>query len=160
MILLILIFGGSKKNNILQIEYNFDNYKYLELLNIFEKQLEKYNSNEFNFLKITDKIDLSDCIIPNIVDIFFINIKPQSYFFINEYVTDKISKLMVIYNHNLIKNNLTDDLMLLLNIKNNFAYYYDITKKISILDIYPIYNNSKMFINITVFIIRKSFWYL
>lgn len=180
MIFAILIYGGSKKHNNLQIEYNSKNYQYLNSLTVFEKQLQKYNSSDFEYLQITNKIDLSSCLIPNIVDIFFINIKPNSYFNTNKHVIDNISKLMILYNHNIntgmdnLKN--TNDtngtesgknLMLLIdkkkecihNICNNYGYYYNIDKKISIFDIFPIYNNSNFIINLTVIFIKKSFWH-
>lgn len=178
MILAIIIYGGSKKHNNLKIEYNSKNYQYLNSLTIFEKQLQKYNSANFDYLQITNKINLSECLIPNIVDIFFINIKPYTYFNTNFHVENYISKLMILYDHNINNNsnnfnniiNLTDynkNLMLLIDHKkecideicNDYGYYYDITKKISILDIYPIYNNSDSVVNITVIIVKKSFWH-
>jgi hypothetical protein len=85
---------------------------------------------------------------------------------------------MILYDHNITTDNYIDNfkdishitnnnLMLLIdynnecnnNICNKYANYYDITKKISILNIYPIYNNSNSIINITVIIIKKSFWH-
>lgn len=169
MVLAILIYGGSKKHNNLQIEYNPKNYKYLDSLTVFEKQLQKYNSTNFDYLHITNQIDLSECLIPNIVDIFFVNVKPHTYFNTNNHVTNNISKLMILYDHNTDndKYNFNKNLMLLVNNKrecvgeicNNYGYYYDISKKISILDIYPIYNNSDSIVNITIIIIKKSFWH-
>lgn len=178
MILAIIIYGGSKKHNNFKIEYNSKNYQYLNSLTIFEKQLQKYNSSDFDYLQITNKINLSECLIPNIIDIFFINIKPYTYFNTNLHVENHVSKLMILYDHNINNysnnfNNITNstdfnkNLMLLINCKkecvndicNNYGYYYDITKKISILDIYPIYNNSNSVINITVIIVKKSFWH-
>jgi hypothetical protein len=179
MIIAIVIYGGSKTHSISQIEYNPINYQYLNSLNIFEKQLQKYNSSNFEYLQITNQVDLSECLIPNIIDIFFINIYPYSYFNINKHVKNDISNLMILYNHNItIDNNndnfknithlINDKLMLLIdynkyecinNICNKYAYYYDITKKISILNIYPIYNNSNLTINITIIIIKKSYWH-
>ena len=179
MILAIIIYGGSKTHSISQIEYSSKNYQYLNSLNIFEKQLQKYNSSNFEFLQITNKVDLSECLIPNIIDIFFININPHSHFNINKHVQNNISNLMILYNHNITVDNNMDNfknishlinnkLMLLIdynknechdNVCNKYAYYYDITKKISIYNIYPIYNNSNSIINITIIIIKKSFWH-
>jgi hypothetical protein len=175
MFSLIVIYGGSKKHNNLQIEYDSKNYKYLNSLTIFEKQLQQYNSSNFDYLQITNKINLSECLIPNIIDIFFVNLKPYSYFNTNNFVKNKISNLMVLYVHSLtntsdnntnIKNN-NPNLSLLINkkkecIKNNctnYGYYYDINNKISIFDVYPIYNNSNFIVNISIFIIKKSFWH-
>jgi hypothetical protein len=83
---------------------------------------------------------------------------------------------MVIYNHNIFSenkdnfsniNSSLNNLFLLLdsnkecidNKCKTYGYYYKISKKISILDIYPIYNNSNQTINLTIFIIKKSFWH-
>jgi hypothetical protein len=176
---MILIYGGSKKENSIVIEYNASNYQYLNLLSVFEKQLQKYNSSNNDFMRITQEVNLSDFLIPNIVDIYFINIKPHSYFNIYNHIKyqDKNKNLMILYNHNISGDNFTNitdvpdpniDLMLLIDRKRecngtlceNYNYYYDITKKISILDIFPIYNNSKLIVNITLIIIKKSFWHL
>jgi hypothetical protein len=176
MILAIVIFGGYKKNNSFQIEYNPQYFQYLNSLTYFEKELQKYNYGDFDFMQITNQIDLSKCLIPNVIDIFFVNIKPYSYFNIREYVNNYSSNIMVVYNHNIvtyIKDNFSnvnlssENLMLLLDSKNEcnnnickkYGYYYPINKKISILDIYPIYNESNYTINITIVIIKKSFWY-
>lgn len=164
MILCMVIFGSSKKNNDNLIEYDSKNYQFLNSLTIFEKELQKYNTEKNDFKKITDEINLTSCFIPNIVDVFFINIKPFQYFDIKKYVKNYNYNIMVVYNHSNFTNNA---LYLLLNknnecnnnICNNYGYYYDITKKISILDIYPIYNNSNEIINMTIFIIKKSFWF-
>lgn len=179
MILAILIYGGSKTYNNFQIEYSPKNFQYLNSLTIFEKQLQKYNSSNFEYLQITNNVDLSECLIPNIIDIFFININPHTYFDTTKHVQNNISSLMILYNHNIVIDNNIDNfkdisniidnnnIMLLIdkkkeclnNICKNYAYYYDVTKKISILNIYPIYNNSTSTINITLIIIKKSFWH-
>ncbi len=121
MVLLIIIFGGYNKNTNLQIEYNLYNYQYLNSLIYFEKELQKYNHGNFELLQITNKLDLSECLIPNVIDIFFVNIKPKTYFNIINYVSEHMTKLMVIFNHNLQNINLnSDNLMLLLQSKNEF----------------------------------------
>lgn len=176
MVLSIVIFGRAKKNRDYIIEYNPQNYQYLNSLTIFEKELQKYNSNNFDILQITNQVDLSSCLIPNIIDIYFVNIKPKKFFDVRKHIKDFKSNIMVLYNHNIFlenKDNFTNldltknNLFLLLdknmecknNICSNYGYYYQITKKISILDIYPIFNNSENTINITIFIIKKSFWH-
>ncbi len=178
MILAILIYGGSKTYNNFDVEYSPKNFQYLNYVTVFEKQLQKYNSSNFEYLKITNEVDLSECPIPNIIDIFFININPHTYFDTRKHVQNNISSLMILYNHNIVIDNNTDNfkdistitdnnIMLLIDKKkectntvcNNYAYYYDITKKISILNINPIYNNSNSIVNITLFIIKKSFWH-
>jgi hypothetical protein len=181
MVLAIVIFGGYNKHNNFQIEYNPQNYQYLNSLTFFEKKLQKYNHGNFDFMQITNQIDLSECLIPNILDIFFVNIKPKTFFNIVKHVMNYDTKLMVIFNHNIvIKNNIVNsntnvnvdidvsNLMLLLDSKKecnnhiceNYEYLYSVNKKISILNIYPIYNDSVQNINITIFIIKKSFWYV
>jgi hypothetical protein len=157
MILAIVIFGGYKKHDNFQIEYDTNNYQFLKSLTIFEKNLQKYNSSNEEILKITDKINLTECLIPNIVDIYFINIKPFSYFNINKHIKEIDNKLMILYDHN--KDNIPNNVMLLLNHTTKFGYFYEITKQISILTIKPIYNNSNNVINITILIIKKSFWF-
>jgi hypothetical protein len=178
MILAILIYGRSKTHNNFEVEYNPKNFQYLNSLTIFEKQLQKYNSSNFEYLQITNQVDLSECLIPNIIDIFFININPYTYFDTRKHVQNNISSLMILYNHNIVIDNNIDNfkdvstitnnnIMLLIDKKNecsngicnNYAYYYDITKKISILNIYPIYNNSNSIANITLIIIKKAFWH-
>lgn len=176
MILSMVIFGRAKKNRDFIIEYNPQNYQYLNSLTIFEKELQKYNSDKFDILKITNEIDLSSCLIPNIIDTYFVNIKPFSYFNITKYCDKHKSNIMVIYNHNIFSenkynfsniNSYLNNLFLLIdsnkectdNICKNYGYYYKVSKKISILDIYPIYNNSNQTINLTIFIIKKSFWH-
>ena len=61
---------------------------------------------------------------------------------------------MIIYNHNKINN-----LELIVSSDNSNGYFYDLTKIISITEIYPIYNNSNETIIITLFIIKKPFWH-
>ena len=85
MLFAIIFFGGYKKPNNYQIEYYPQNHQYLNSLTFFEKQLQQYNYGNFDFMQITNEIDLTKCFIPNIVDIFFVNIKPYSYFNIRKY---------------------------------------------------------------------------
>ena len=42
----------------------------------------------------------------------------------------------------------------------NYGYFYDLTKKISILNIHPIFNNSNKNINLTIYIIKKPYWHI
>ena len=63
--------------------------------------------------------------------------------------------MMIIFNHNKV-----NDLELLVGLdKNSNGYFYDLKKDISITGLYNIYNNSENSINITIFIIKKPFWY-
>ena len=176
MVLSIVIFGTAKKNKNFLIEYNPKNYQYLNSLTIFEKELQKYNSFNFEIMQITNQVDLSECLIPNIIDIFFINIKPLGYFDVKKHINNYKSNIMVLYNHNITSEKadnfsnidlISNKLYLLLDsvtecnneMCKKYGYYYQITKKISILDIYPIYNDSTNPINLTLVIIKKSFWH-
>lgn len=176
MVLAMVIFGGYKKHNNFQIEYNPQYFQYLNSLTFFEKELQKYNHGNFDFMQITNQIDMSECLIPNIVDIFFVNIKPKSFFNIREHVKNYTSNIMVVYNHNVVTENNDNfsnvklqnhNITLLLdakkecnnNICTKYGYFYSVNKKISILNIYPIFNDSNYVINITIVIIKKSFWH-
>lgn len=166
MILLILLFGTYKKYGENIIEYDQNNFKYIESLRLFEKQFEKFNSFTDDYIKITDKINLSNCLIPNMVDIFFVNIKPKTLFFVSNLISISKSKIMVIFDHS-YQDGIYNNLSLLINnnyecvddICGNYGYHYPITKKISIYSIYPIFNNSDKTINFTLMIMKKSYWY-
>lgn len=156
LIMMIIIYGNSIKINNSLIEYNLNNYSYHKSLNIFEKYLQKYNNKDNEFIDITHKINLTHCLIPNIENIYFINIKPFSAFNIPSLINHKESKIMIIFNHNFVDNDLT----LILNKDTNDEYnLYDVNKKTSILNIYPIYNNSDKKINLSIFILKKSHWH-
>ena len=70
--------------------------------------------------------------------------------------------MMIIFNHN-NENDL--ELILKTNIEcvnyscNNLSYNYDLTKKITLSDLYPIYNNSNKLIEISLFIIKRPFFF-
>ena len=60
---------------------------------------------------------------------------------------------MIVFNHHNI------DLSIILKKNNNFNYLYNFNKKINVLDIYPIFNNNNFKILLTIFIMKKPFWY-
>lgn len=177
LILMIVIFGGPKKHDNLQIEYQPNNFGYLNNLTYFENQIHQNNiSSDIEFTNITEKINLSNCLVPNIVDIFIVNIKPYQIFNVGNHVKNDLASIMIIYDHNMssqqynfsnIPNLAINNLKLLINKKkecvnyncNLVGYYYDISKKVSILDIFPIYNDSEHIVNITIFIIKKPYWF-
>jgi len=174
---MIVIFGGPKKHDNLQIEYQPNNFGYLNNLTYFENQIHQNNiSSDIEFTNITEKINLSNCLVPNIVDIFIVNIKPYQIFNVGNHVKNDLASIMIIYDHNMssqqynfsnIPNLAINNLKLLINKKkecvnyncNLVGYYYDISKKVSILDIFPIYNDSEHIVNITIFIIKKPYWF-
>jgi len=156
----ILLYGGHNNQDL--VEYDSNYFKNLNRIVLFEKKLQIYNSNvNFNnkdFVNIKDYIKTSMCLIPNLVDLFFINIKSHGFFIINKIFDKKEHKkehMMIIFNHNKV-----NDLELLVGLDNNSnGYFYDLKKDISIVGLYDIYNNSQDSINITIFIIKKPFWY-
>ena len=161
MTLMIIFYGG--KNTVNMIEYNsnyFENYKNIMLV---EKTLQKYNSkfnditkNESDYITIDEIDNISHIILPNYINNYLIKIKPYSYFDIKKIIDiAKINNLiMIVFNYNNIEN-----LELLVNKDNNNGHFYNLTNKISITGIYDIYNNNDKEIYITVFIVKKPFWY-
>ena len=57
----------------------------------------KKDEENFDFMKITNEVDLSACLIPNIVDIFFVNIKPHKYFDIRKEIFSSRSNSLFNY---------------------------------------------------------------
>lgn len=156
----ILLYGGHNNQDL--VEYNSNYFQNLNRIIIFEKKLQVYNSKanfaDKDFINIKDYIKMSLCLIPNLVDLFFINIKSHSFFTIDKIFDKKLNKkehLMIIFNHN--KNT---DLELLIGLdKNSNGYFYDLKKNISITGLFDLHNNSSISINMTIFIIKKPFWY-
>lgn len=159
----MVIYGGAKKYSNSQVEYNTLNHKFVNSIELLESKLQKYNNLNVPYVNLTDKINLSSCFIPNIQNIFYININPKKYFNVKKIITIEEPSLMILYLGNtthlpsllIDKDNHCDN-----SICNDYGYYYQLTHKISILDIYPIYNYSDKSINLCIFIIKKSFWYL
>ncbi len=157
--IIILFYGG--KNNVNMIEYNsnyFDNYKNII---IFEKVLKSYipkfdniatnNSDYFTVDEIKDTLNI---VIPNYLNNYFIKIKSYSYFNITKIINNTNNLLMIIFNLNDVNN-----LDLLLDKEDNIGYFYNLTNKISITNIYDLYNNNNTDIYITIFTIKKPYWY-
>jgi len=177
LILMILIYGGPKKSNNFQIEYDISKFKYLHNLNIFENYSEQLNiSNDIQFENITGKNKFFNYLIPNLIEIFYIKINPNQIVNIKKHLTNKnkdknednLTSIMIIYYHNNNTKPNNNGLKLLLdvenicnkeNVCNNIGSLYNIDKKISILDIYPIYNDSIYNEIITCYIIKKPFWF-
>jgi len=151
----ILIYGGH--NNISKIEYNNKYFEVYNIIKIFEKKIQNFdlkNDLKDNIVNMKDYIPFCEILLPNLIDCFYIKILPYNYMNINiikKYNTR--TNLFVIYNHDKINN-----LDLIVKVDNNIGYFYDIKKKISITDIYPIYNNSNEIIFFSLFIIKKPWW--
>jgi len=156
----MLLYGGHNNQDL--IEYNSNYFQNLNRIILFEKKLQIYNSTvkfaDKDFINIKDYIKISLSLIPNLVDLFFINIKSYSFFTIDKIFNKELNKkehLMIIFNHNKYT-----DLELLIGLdKNSNGYFYDLKKNISITGIFNLYNNSAISINMTIFIIKKPFWY-
>ena len=155
--IVILMYGGHNNNNNI-IEYEYKYFSNLNRIKLFEQKLQKYNIDtnyKNNYINIEDYLKTCHLIIPNLIDLFFIRIKPYSFFKINT-IWKKIEDqyLIITFNHNKVNN-----LELFLGYENNFGIFYDLDKQISITSIYDLYNNSDKEITITIFFIKKPYWY-
>lgn len=156
----ILLYGGHNNQDL--IEYDAKFFKNFNKLIIFEKKLQIYNSQvnfgNLDYINLQNYIKTSMILIPNLVSLYFINIKPSSFFKISKIFDEKLNKkehLMIIFNHDKINN-----LELLVGLDgNSIGYFYDLKQNISIVGIYDLFNSSANLINLTIFFIRKPFWY-
>ena len=146
----MLFYGG--KNNLNKIEYNSYYFKNLNKIILFEKNIKKNIKNDLNidFEDITDKINIH--VISNLEYAYYIDIYPNNYYSLHDIDPDK--NIMIIFKHNI-----NDSIKLVIKKDISDYYLYDLHKKISITGIFPIYNNSNNLINITVFIMKKPYWY-
>ena len=158
----IIFYGGHNYQN--KIEYESIYFDNLSSIILFSNKLQsiknKFDFSSANFYNINETVNLSHDIIPNFINCFYIKINPYSLFNIYDIVDkNNINNLiMVIFNHNsytsielLINDNI--------HINDNYGYFYQLKKNISIVGIYHIYNNSNKTIYITCFIIKKPFWH-
>ena len=156
----ILLYGGHNNQDL--IEYDSKYFKNFNKLIIFEKKLQIYNLKvnfaDKDYIDLKDYIKTSIILIPNLISLYFINIKPHSFFKINKIFTDMDNKkenILIIFNHDKINN-----LELLIGLDNNSnGYFYDLKNHISITGLYDLYNDSDNIINLTLFFIKKPFWY-
>jgi len=170
----IVFFGGH--NNQKLIEYDTTYFNNLKSITLFENKInliiknKELFSNE-NFININKFLNASNILIPNFVNCFIIKINSHQLFNIFNLINESDAKthIMIIFNHN-SHNNL--ELMInktncSYNIDNNdeiekktdFGYFYDLTKQISVVGIYHIFNNSNDDIVITCFILKKPYWH-
>jgi hypothetical protein len=156
----VLLYGGHNNQDL--IEYDSNYFKNFEKIILFEKKLQIYNKtvnfNNDNFICIKNFIKTCTILIPNLYNLFFINIQPHSFFKINKLFNNNFNKkeyVMIIFNHNNINN-----LELLVGLDSiNYGYFYDLKKNISIVGLYDLFNSSDVPINFTIFISKKPFWY-
>ena len=150
LIIMMLFYGG--KNNLNKIEYNSHYFKNLNNIILFENNIKKNIKNDLNidFEDITNRINIH--VIPNLEYAYYIDIKPNNFYSIRN--IDPNKNIMILFKHN---DN--DIIKLILKKDNNDYYLYDLNKKISITGIYPIYNNSNSLASVTIFIMKKPYWY-
>ena len=170
---MILFYGG--KNHIKMIEYEssyFENYKNVLL---FEKKIQKYDAkfntivtNNNDYISIDEINDVLHIMLSNYINNFFIKINPYSYFNIKKVIdVGNINNLMmIVFNHNNVKN--VELIINRENIENSnnlgnenkiTGSFYNLTNKISVTIIYDIYNNNDIEIFITIFIVKRPYWY-
>ena len=149
LVLLMIFYGGH--NKLKRIEYNTNFFCNIHKIIQFEKKIQINIKNNLNipFEDLTNKINIH--VIPNLLHIYYVDIKPYSSFTINNINLER--NIMIIFNHS------NDKIYLILQKINNDSYLYKIDKKISVLSIYPIYNNNNKIIPITIFILKKPYWY-
>ena len=149
IIILMTFYGGHNKLN--KIHYKSSYFNNLKNIIKFEKNIHKNVKNDINipFEDITNKVNIQ--IIPNLQKVYYVDLNPFSSFTINNFNTDR--NIMIVFNHYNI------DLSIILKKNNNFNYLYNFNKKINVLDIYPIFNNNNFKILLTIFIMKKPFWY-
>lgn len=162
--LLIIIFGGPNKLNYL-VEYDKKNFKYIDKLSYFNNNFKYLIKNNETF-EDTIQYKYYNQIIPNLLKIDYISLKPHEFYNFNKFSNSNI--LMIIYNHNSLDDNNHNSLKLLIRTQNKcnninkcikYGFFYNLINKISIVNIFPIYNDSNKIINLSIYIIKKSFWF-
>lgn len=178
LLIFMIFYGGHNYQN--EIEYSSNYFTNLNSIITFEnkiKSLFETKQNDFtlenNYININKYLNTKNILIPNFVNCFLIKIYPYKIFNILNIISSNDIKMhiMILFNHKK-----TNNLELIIDInkcdiyENNIintnsninkicGYFYDLEKKISIVDIYDIYNNSNKPIEISCFIIKKPFWH-
>lgn len=171
----MVFFGGH--NNQELIEYESTYFYGLKSITLFENKInlivenKKIFSNE-NFINIDKFLNTTNVLIPNFVNCFVIKINSYQLFNIFNLinVNDVKTHIMIIFNHNyhnnlelmINKTNYVCDDIIINNVitkNDNWGYFYDLTKQISIVGIHHIFNNSEQDIIITCFILKKPYWH-
>lgn len=157
----MLFFGGHNNQELIEYETNY--YSGLNIIIAFEKKINlmtKNTNNEIfinqNFININKFLNTTNVLVPNFVNCFIIKIYPFKTFNIFNLINKTNSKThwMVIFNHDE-----TNNLELFIYSTNDKGYFYNLTKKISLVGIHHIYNNSNKNIIISCFILKKPFWF-
>jgi hypothetical protein len=152
-----LLYGGH--NNQLKIEYNSNFFDNLNKIVYYENKMQKFNTiNNFknnDYINIEDYIGTTQIIIPNLVDMFFIKIEPKSLYKLDKiFNLNKKEHIMIVFNHYDLNS-----IELCIGFDDKNVYFYKLTKKISIVSVYDIFNNSNQTLNITIFFMKRPFWY-
>ena len=169
-IFLIIIYGRPNNTSDYIIEYDDKQFKYLEKLYFVDKQIEKNKDAKTSIQiepfgsieEITPKINHCEKFIPNLVSVYNIMLKPNTMFNSEKYINSK--QIMLIKINNVEPNKIA----LLVNANfecennscGNYGYFYNLDKKKSIVNIYPIINNSENTADLTIYTIKKPFWYV
>ncbi len=155
----VLLYGGHNNQNLVEYEHKY--FTSLNRIIIFENKLRIFNQSkdleEKGYIDIKNYLKTCNYIVPNLVELYMVRIKPNSFFPIKSIFKETFNNhVMIIFNHNKV-----NDLELFIgsNENNQFGYFYDLKKVISITSIYDIYNNSNKYVNITIFFVKKPFWF-
>lgn len=148
IIVLIIFYGGINSHK--RIEYNINNFNNIKQYILLKTQLRKNVIDDENIDIENVLSHVKYGIIQNLVGAYFVNLKSHSQYLFKEF--NPKTHLQLIFNE---EENL--DLLVF----NSFSkkYYYKLENKISITNIYPLCNNTDKNINLTVFIIKKPFWF-
>ena len=152
-IFLIVIYGRPNNTSEYNVEYDDKQFKYLEKLYFVDKQIEKNKDTKTSIQiepfgsieEITPKTNNCEKFIPNLVSVYNIMIKPNTMFNSEKYINSKQIMLIKINNVEpnqislLVSTNFECDK----NLCGNYGYFYNLDKKKSIVNIYPIFNNSE-----------------
>ncbi len=168
LFVIMIIYGGL--NKIKNIEYDYSKIENIKNILWLEHNMKNIKEYYSNYNDITNNFKKTVKTIPNLQKILIVKIHPKNVFnllnnniknFNNDDVINFNEYMMIIFNHNQV-----NDLELILNTNyeciqhscNNMSYNYDLTKKITLADLYPIYNNSNNIIEISLFIVKRPFF--
>jgi hypothetical protein len=169
-IFLIIIYGHPNNTSDYIIEYDDKQFKYLEKIHLVDKQIEKNIDGKHNIQikqfgsieEITSKMNNCEKYIPNIVSVYNIMLNPNTLFPTEKYINS--TQIMLIKINNIEPNKIA--LLIKANYEcdnnscGNYGYFYNLDKKKSIVNIYPIINNSDIPADLTIYTIKKPFWYV
>jgi hypothetical protein len=145
LIILMVFYGGQNKLD--RIEYSKNYFKNINNLILYEKKIHKLVKDDPNIPveDITNKLNVE--VIPNLEKVFYIDIESKKSYTLDKTLISK--NIMIIFNHS------NSNLYLEINGK----YLYKLNDTMSIVDCYTIYNDSLEKAVITLFLVKKPFWY-